>query len=70
MQVVWTHGSVTVRDVIDAITRKLAYNTVLTMMKVLETKGFVARRKAGASTDVLSVNFAGRSLARYRQRMC
>ena len=45
MQVVWTHGSVTVRDVVDAITRKLAYTTVLTMIKVLETKRFIARGK-------------------------
>ena len=43
MQVVWNQGSVTVGDVVEAITRKLAYTTVLTRIKVLETKGFIAR---------------------------
>jgi BlaI family transcriptional regulator, penicillinase repressor len=34
---------VTVQDVVDAIPRQLAYTTVMTTLKILEDKGFVAR---------------------------
>src|SRR6188474_3080525 len=44
MNVVWSQNSVTVQDVVDAIPRKLAYTTVMTTMKILEDKGFVARK--------------------------
>ena len=45
MQVVWDHGKTTVRDVYEALNqrRKVAYTTVLTMMKLLEHKGFLSR---------------------------
>ena len=45
MQVVWDHGKTTVRDVYETLNerRKLAYTTVLTMMKLLEHKGFLSR---------------------------
>jgi predicted transcriptional regulator len=43
MYAVWSHESVTVQDVVDAIPRKLAYTTVMTTMKILEDKGFIAR---------------------------
>lgn len=43
MNVVWPHGAVTVQDVVDAIPRKLAYTTVMTTMRILEDKGFIAR---------------------------
>jgi BlaI family penicillinase repressor len=43
MNVVWTHGAVTVQDVVDAIPRQLAYTTVMTTMKILEDKGFIVR---------------------------
>jgi BlaI family transcriptional regulator, penicillinase repressor len=43
MKVVWTLGSATVRDVYDELRsrREIAYTTVLTMMKILEQKGYV-----------------------------
>jgi len=44
MNVVWSHEAVTVQDVVDAIPRTLAYTTVMTTMKILEDKGFIARR--------------------------
>ncbi len=48
MNVVWSRDSVTVQDVVDAIPRELAYTTVMTTMKILEDKGFIARgRKRG-----------------------
>ncbi len=45
MNVVWSRNSVTVQDVVDAIPRELAYTTVMTTMKILEDKGFIARGK-------------------------
>ena len=43
MQVVWDKGSATVRDVYETVNarRKIAYTTVMTMMRVLEQKGHV-----------------------------
>ena len=43
MHVVWGKDSVTVQDVVDAIPRQLAYTTVMTTIRILENKGFVAR---------------------------
>lgn len=43
MNVVWSQSSVTVQDVVDSIPRELAYTTVMTTMKILEDKGFIAR---------------------------
>lgn len=43
MNVVWSRGAVTVQDVVDAIERPLAYTTVMTTLKILEDKGFIAR---------------------------
>jgi predicted transcriptional regulator len=45
MQVVWEQGKATVRGVYEALNqrRKVAYTTVLTMMKLLEHKGFLSR---------------------------
>ena len=44
MNVVWSRDAVTVQDVVDAIPRELAYTTVMTTMKILEDKGFIARK--------------------------
>mgnify|MGYP001610850119 CR=1 FL=1 len=46
MKVVWQLGEATVRDVYEDLLerRKIAYTTVLTMMKVLEGKGHLKRR--------------------------
>jgi len=50
MEVVWEQGSVTVQEVADALPRELdlAYNTVLTTMRILEDKGYVRHKKADA----------------------
>ena len=47
MKVVWTRESVTVRDVYEALLekRKVAYTTVMTMMKILEQKGYLNRKQ-------------------------
>ncbi|MEJ2540630.1 MAG: BlaI/MecI/CopY family transcriptional regulator [Gemmatimonadota bacterium] len=43
MQVLWDRGSSTVAEVRDGLEDALAYNTVLTMLGVLEEKGYVTR---------------------------
>jgi predicted transcriptional regulator len=45
MKIVWRLGAVTVRDVYEALnaSRRVAYTTVMTMMGVLETKGFLRK---------------------------
>ncbi len=49
MDVVWDEGEVTVRKVQEALKdkRDLAYTSVLTMMQVLERKGFVGSHRVG-----------------------
>lgn len=49
MQILWDKGSGTVSDVAAALPRRrgLAYNTVLTTLRILEAKGYVGRRKDG-----------------------
>jgi BlaI family transcriptional regulator, penicillinase repressor len=46
MKVVWELENATVRDVYEALLkrRKVAYTTVMTMMKILETKGYLKKR--------------------------
>lgn len=49
MNVLWTQGSATVQQVLDSLKTKpaLAYNSVLTTIRVLETKGYVKHVKEG-----------------------
>jgi predicted transcriptional regulator len=49
MHVLWEKGQATVGEVVDAIkTRpKPAYNTVLTLLRIMEKKGYVSHRKDG-----------------------
>jgi predicted transcriptional regulator len=48
MDVVWEKGEVTVSEVAEALPRDLglAYNTVLTTMRILEDKGFLRHTKS------------------------
>ena len=45
MKIVWDLEHATVRDVYEAIlkNRRIAYTTVMTMMKILETKGYLKK---------------------------
>src|ERR1700761_2017665 len=45
MKIVWAREAATVRDVYEALLehRKVAYTTVMTMMKILEEKGFLKK---------------------------
>jgi predicted transcriptional regulator len=49
MDVLWEKGSATVADVSEALPKDppLAYSTVLTTMRILETKGYVRHHKDG-----------------------
>jgi predicted transcriptional regulator len=48
MKVVWELDSATVRDVYEALLkrRKVAYTTVMTMMNILEEKGYLKKKQA------------------------
>src|SRR5579863_2837648 len=47
MKVVWERPTVTVRDVYETLRarRQVAYTTVMTMMKILEQKGYLTRKQ-------------------------
>ena len=49
MRVLWEKGSATVGEVVDALQQrpKPAYNTVLTLFRIMEKKGYVSHRKDG-----------------------
>ena len=49
MEVVWERGEATVADVVAAGAERepLAYSTVLTTMRILEQKGYLAHRQEG-----------------------
>jgi BlaI family penicillinase repressor len=48
MKVIWQLGTATVRDVYEALREKraIAYTTVMTMMKILEEKGYLKKTQA------------------------
>ncbi len=49
MEIVWSSGIATVGQIVEAIpaAERPAYNTVQTIMKILERKGYVEHRAAG-----------------------
>ncbi len=47
MEVVWAKGSATVAEVVEALEGKDAYTTILTLMRILKAKGFLASRPEG-----------------------
>lgn len=57
MRVLWDNGESTVNGVVDALrTRpKPAYNSVLTLLRILEKKGYVTHRKDGRAFIFLPV---------------
>ncbi|HEY0614611.1 MAG TPA: BlaI/MecI/CopY family transcriptional regulator [Candidatus Elarobacter sp.] len=57
MEIVWASGPVTVGQVVEAIpeAERPAYNTVQTMMKILERKGYVRHRAEGRAFVYQSV---------------
>jgi predicted transcriptional regulator len=49
MEVLWEKGAATVSDVVEALPEKvpLAYSTVLTTLRILENKGYLAHKQEG-----------------------
>lgn len=47
MGVLWDQGSATVAEVRDVLADELAYTTVLTVLRVLEEKGYVGHQEVG-----------------------
>jgi predicted transcriptional regulator len=49
MEILWSKGSATVADVVEALAGEdgTAYNTILTLMRILRDKGYLATRKEG-----------------------
>ena len=49
MKVVWARKEATVREVYETLRerRRIAYTTVMTMMKILETKGYLLKEADG-----------------------
>jgi BlaI family transcriptional regulator, penicillinase repressor len=47
MNVLWEHGPATAAQVRERLTDDLAYNSVLTMLRILEEKGHVAHHEEG-----------------------
>lgn len=49
MRVLWERGSGTVQQVLDAISQRpaLAYNSILTTIRILEKKGYIEHSKDG-----------------------
>jgi BlaI family transcriptional regulator, penicillinase repressor len=47
MKIVWDRDSATVRDVYETLLqrRKIAYTSVMTTMKILESKGYLRKRR-------------------------
>ncbi|HIZ86388.1 MAG TPA: BlaI/MecI/CopY family transcriptional regulator [Candidatus Coprenecus stercoravium] len=52
MQVIWKKGKVLVHDILDEIPEpKPAYNTVSTIVRILESKGFVSHKAYGRTYE-------------------
>lgn len=47
MAVLWEHGPSTVAEVREQLADELAYNTVLTMLRILEEKGYAGHTEEG-----------------------
>lgn len=69
MQVLWSRGDSSVAEVVDAIgDPPLAYNTVLTTLRILEQKGYVRHKAAGRAfiyTAVVARDEAQRSVVNH-----
>lgn len=65
MNVLWDHGSATVSDIADALPKDLglAYNTVLTTMRILEDKGYVSHTKPDEARAFVYKPLVGREEA-------
>jgi predicted transcriptional regulator len=72
LDVIWEKGSATVAEVAEALPKELglAYNTVLTTLRILEEKSYLRHTKADEGrafvyTSVVGRDEAGRNAVRY-----
>ena len=65
MEVLWLRGPSTVQEVLDSLSgdRVLAYNSVLTTIRILEKKGYVGHAKSKDARAFLYVPLVGRAEA-------
>ncbi len=65
MDVIWDKGSATVADVAEALPKDLglAYNTVLTTMRILEDKGYLTHTKSNEGRAFVYSAVVGREQA-------
>jgi predicted transcriptional regulator len=64
MAVLWDHGPSTVAEVREHLEDPLAYTTVLTVLRTLETKGFVSHEEEGKAhryTPLVARDRAGKT---------
>jgi BlaI family penicillinase repressor len=47
MSVLWQHGPSTVAEVHEHLSDEIAYKTVLTMLRLMESKGYVSHKEEG-----------------------
>ncbi|MEQ9405779.1 MAG: BlaI/MecI/CopY family transcriptional regulator [Cyclobacteriaceae bacterium] len=47
MKIIWDRGDVFVKEIIDALEEKAPYNTVSSLVRILESKGMVGYRAYG-----------------------
>jgi BlaI family transcriptional regulator, penicillinase repressor len=57
MRILWARGESTVGELVDALPKKeaLAYNSVLTTIRILEQKGYVKHRKEGRAFSYIPI---------------
>jgi predicted transcriptional regulator len=68
MKVLWTRGESAVSDMVSAVDSPLAYTSVLTTVRILETKGYVRHRQQGRAflySACVAEHEAGRSEVRH-----
>lgn len=47
MQIIWDRGDVFVKEIIEALTEKVPYNTASSLVRILESKGMVDHKAYG-----------------------
>jgi predicted transcriptional regulator len=55
MQVLWTLGKAFVKDIVEKMPNQPAYNTVSTIVRILETKGFIDHKAYGKTHEYFPV---------------
>lgn len=65
MKIIWDKGEVFVKEIIESLTDKAPYNTVSSLVRILETKGMVGHRAYGRTHQYFPIV----TRAEYRKEM-